>query len=58
MLQELQQVMGDDRKCSVSRELTKIHEETRRGTFSELLAYFTSKEPRGEMVVVVESMKK
>jgi 16S rRNA (cytidine1402-2'-O)-methyltransferase len=58
ILQELQQVMGDDRKCSVSRELTKIHEETRRGTFTELLAYFTSKEPRGEMVVVVESVKR
>jgi len=58
ILQELQQVMGDERKCSVSRELTKIHEETRRGTFTELLAYFTSKEPRGEMVVVVESVKR
>lgn len=57
VLQELQQVMGDGRKCSVSRELTKIHEETRRGTFTELLAYFTSKEPRGEMVVVVEAVK-
>ena len=57
ILQELQQVMGDERKCSVSRELTKIHEETRRGTFTELLAYFTSKEPRGEMVVVVEALK-
>ncbi len=57
VLQELQQVMGDGRRCSVSRELTKIHEETRRGTFTELLAYFTSKEPRGEMVVVVEAIK-
>jgi 16S rRNA (cytidine1402-2'-O)-methyltransferase len=57
LLQELQQVMGDDRKCSVSRELTKIHEETRRGSFAELLAYFTSKEPRGEMVVVIEAKK-
>jgi 16S rRNA (cytidine1402-2'-O)-methyltransferase len=56
VLQELQQVMGDERRCSVSRELTKIHEETRRGTFTELLAYFTSKEPRGEMVVVVEAL--
>ena len=55
VLQELQRVMGDERKCSVSRELTKIHEETRRGTFTELLAYFTSREPRGEMVVVVEA---
>jgi len=58
VLQELQQVMGDERKCSVSRELTKIHEETRRGTFTELLSYFTSKEPRGEMVVVVEAVKR
>jgi 16S rRNA (cytidine1402-2'-O)-methyltransferase len=57
VLQELQQVMGDERKCSVSRELTKIHEETRRGTFTELLAYYTSKEPRGEMVVVIEARK-
>ncbi len=56
VLQELQGVMGDDRRCSVSRELTKIHEETRRGTFTELLVYFTGKEPRGEMVVVVEAL--
>lgn len=58
VLKELQQVMGDERKCSVSRELTKIHEETRRGTFTELITYFSSKEPRGEMVVVVEAVKK
>jgi len=57
VLKELQEAIGDERKCSVSRELTKIHEETRRGTFTELLAYFTSKEPRGEMVVVVEAAK-
>jgi 16S rRNA (cytidine1402-2'-O)-methyltransferase len=57
LLQELQEVMGDGRKCSVSRELTKIHEETRRGTFTELLTYFTSREPRGEIVVVVEAIK-
>jgi 16S rRNA (cytidine1402-2'-O)-methyltransferase len=57
VLQELQQVMGDSRRCSVSRELTKIHEETRRGTFTELIAYFSSREPRGEMVVVVEAIK-
>jgi 16S rRNA (cytidine1402-2'-O)-methyltransferase len=57
VLKELQGVMGDSRRCSVSRELTKIHEETRRGTFTELIAYFSSKEPRGEMVVVVEAGK-
>jgi 16S rRNA (cytidine1402-2'-O)-methyltransferase len=56
-LQEMQQAMGDERRCSVSRELTKLHEETLRGTFSELLAHFARKEPRGEMVVVVEALK-
>ena len=49
--------MGDERRCAVSRELTKLHEENLRGTFTELLAHFTRKEPRGEMVVVVEAMK-
>jgi 16S rRNA (cytidine1402-2'-O)-methyltransferase len=54
-LQALQQVMGDDRRCSVSRELTKLHEETLRGTFAELIGHFSQHEPRGEMVVVVEA---
>jgi 16S rRNA (cytidine1402-2'-O)-methyltransferase len=57
VLQELQGVMGDSRRCSVSRELTKVYEETRRGTFTELISYFSGKEPRGEMVVVVEAVK-
>jgi 16S rRNA (cytidine1402-2'-O)-methyltransferase len=57
VLQELQLAMGESRRCSVSRELTKLHEETRRGTFTELIGYFSSKEPRGEMVVVVEALK-
>ena len=51
----LQQVMGDDRRCAVSRELTKLHEETLRGTFAELIGHFSQHEPRGEMVVVVEA---
>jgi 16S rRNA (cytidine1402-2'-O)-methyltransferase len=57
LLQELQQVTGDTRRCTVSRELTKLHEETLRGTFAELLAHFAVKEPRGEIVVVIEAMK-
>jgi 16S rRNA (cytidine1402-2'-O)-methyltransferase len=55
-LNELGQVMGGGRRCSVSRELTKIHEETVRGTFAELIAHFTSQAPRGEMVVVIEAL--
>jgi 16S rRNA (cytidine1402-2'-O)-methyltransferase len=55
-LQELQQAMGSDRRCSVSRELTKLHEETIRGTFAELIEHFTKQAPRGEIVIVVEAL--
>jgi 16S rRNA (cytidine1402-2'-O)-methyltransferase len=54
-LKELQQVMGTSRRCSVSRELSKLHEETIRGTFDELTDHFTRHAPRGEMVVVISS---
>jgi 16S rRNA (cytidine1402-2'-O)-methyltransferase len=54
-LTELQQYLGNERKCSVSRELSKIHEETVRGTFLELIAHFTGKAPRGEIVLVVSA---
>lgn len=52
-LQDLQQVMGAQRRCSVSRELTKAYEETVRGTLGELLAHFKDQTPRGEMVIVI-----
>lgn len=55
-LQELQLAMGNERRCSVSRELTKIHEETVRGTFSEAIEHFTKQAPRGEIVVVIEAL--
>jgi 16S rRNA (cytidine1402-2'-O)-methyltransferase len=45
---------GADRKVSVSRELTKLFEETVRGTATEVLAHFTKKPPKGEIVVIVE----
>jgi 16S rRNA (cytidine1402-2'-O)-methyltransferase len=56
-LQELGQVMGSERRCAVSRELTKIHEETIRGTFQELTAHFSTREPRGEIVLVISATK-
>ena len=43
-----------DRKISLCRELTKIHEEVLRGTISEMLAYYAEKTPKGEYVLVVE----
>ena len=48
---------GADRQVSVSRELTKMFEETKRGTVTEVLEYYTNKPPKGEIVVVVEGMK-
>ncbi|SDR72246.1 16S rRNA (cytidine1402-2'-O)-methyltransferase [Formosa sp. Hel1_31_208] len=44
---------GEDRQVSVSRELTKLYEETIRGTAKEVLAYYTNKPPKGEIVIVV-----
>ncbi len=55
-LQELQSVMGDTRRCAVSRELTKMHEETIRGSLPELIGHFTANQPRGEMVVVISAL--
>ncbi|WP_411766219.1 16S rRNA (cytidine(1402)-2'-O)-methyltransferase [Winogradskyella sp. A3E31] len=48
---------GEDRQVSVSRELTKLYEETVRGTAKEVLGYYTDKPPKGELVVVVEGKK-
>ena len=48
---------GEDRAISVSRELTKLYEETVRGTIAELIAYFTTKAPKGEFVIVVGGKK-
>lgn len=44
---------GNERPASVSRELSKLHEETVRGTFQELLQHFEAKPPKGEIVMVV-----
>jgi 16S rRNA (cytidine1402-2'-O)-methyltransferase len=48
---------GADRPVSVSRELTKLYEETIRGTLSEVLEHFTNHPPKGEFVVVVGGKK-
>jgi len=44
---------GEDRLISVSRELTKLYEETKRGTVKEVLEYYTKNPPKGEIVIVV-----
>lgn len=48
---------GTDRQVSVSRELTKLFEETIRGTAVEVLAHYTNKPPKGEIVIVVGGKK-
>ncbi len=53
-LTQLIEFMGAERKVSVSREISKLHEETVRGTLTEVVSYFTQNEPRGEIVVVIE----
>ena len=52
-LLQLAEVFGGDREASVSREISKVHEETVRDTLSELAAHFTIHEPKGEIVIVV-----
>ncbi len=44
---------GDRRHAAVARELTKMHEEVRRGTLAELVAYYSETPPKGEVVIVI-----
>ena len=53
LLSELVEVLGDERQVSVSREISKLHAETARGTLAEVLAHFQQKEVKGEIVVVL-----
>ena len=49
---------GSDRKISVSRELTKLYEETSRGSLKEIIQLYTTKKPKGEYGIVVEGKGK
>lgn len=44
---------GEERKISISRELTKLYEETKRGTIKEVLEYYIKNTPKGEIVIIV-----
>lgn len=52
-LQELAEVCGADRPASVSREISKLHDTTERGTLGELAELFAMNQPKGEIVIVV-----
>lgn len=53
-LQQFAEHCGESRRASVSRELTKLYEETVNGTLSELIEYFSKSKVKGEIVVVIE----
>ena len=54
LLEEIKSYIGEKRMISVSREISKLHEEHKRGTATELVNYFSIKEVKGEIVVVLE----
>jgi 16S rRNA (cytidine1402-2'-O)-methyltransferase len=57
-LTQLAEVLGNDRQASASREISKLYEQTIRGSLNELINYFTANEPRGEFVIVVNGKEK
>ena len=57
LLEQVIEFMGEARLVSVSRELTKLHEETFTGAAKEALAHFQKKEVKGEIVVVIDGKK-
>jgi 16S rRNA (cytidine1402-2'-O)-methyltransferase len=57
-LEQMKEFFGGERLVSVSRELTKLHEETFTGTISDTLLHFQKKEVKGEIVIVVNGKEK
>ena len=56
-LAQIVEYFGEDRPVSVSREITKLHEQTIRGSAGEVLAHFQAKPPKGEIVLIVGAKK-
>jgi 16S rRNA (cytidine1402-2'-O)-methyltransferase len=52
-LQQFAEFYGGDRQVSVCREISKVHEESVRGSLTEVIAHFTEKEPKGEIVIIL-----
>lgn len=53
-LEQLSEYLGADRHASVSREISKVHEDTQRGTLAELIEHFKQQPAKGEIVIIVE----
>jgi len=58
LVDQLTEIFGPERKASISRELTKIHEETIRGSLSEIAVNLKTRQPRGEYVLIVAGKNK
>ncbi len=56
-LGQLSEYLGEDRNAAVCREISKLHEETVRGTLQELFVHFSDKPPKGEIVLIVNGKK-
>jgi len=56
-LTQLAEFFGNERKASVSREISKLFEETKRGTLQDLSLYYTEHNPKGEIVVIVAGLE-
>ena len=52
-MEQLSEYFGAARECRVAREISKVHEEHRRGTLQEVAQWFREHEPKGEIVIVV-----
>jgi len=57
-LRQFAEAMGDGRRVSVTREISKVHEETVRGTLAEVAAHFEQNEPKGEIVIILSGKPK
>lgn len=57
-LQQFAAIFGENRRVSVAREISKVHEEHVRGTLAEVIAHFQQTEPKGEIVIVLEGKPK
>ena len=57
-LEQFAEAYGPDRRVSVCREISKVHEESVRGTLSEVLSHFKAHEPKGEFVIVLAGKEK
>ena len=57
-LTQLSAYFGEERKASVSREISKFYEENKQGTLQELIVHFSAKPVKGELVIVVEGKPK